>query len=288
MHYDAEVSAYAGELVEQSEPAVEIYSRLLGAEEMLFPAGDYLNGSALVDDKVLILHGLSRILLTAEHASIHLRKGEPKEADMGTGSLAEVVAQDTNSTAIIAAGRQTSDANYTLNHPVKEAMAELVRLPENRGHFALHMLDRGRASHASDEQGYSFMLGIGKSPSEATLEAKDKMLEFGSDLGAKLRVGVNEPHITFKDQQLNRHEDGSVKTVTFAAAGPNTTRTYSQSLAERLGKNDSFVAMQIEINEVLLVKQNDEVDFDTITDRELGAYIGYLFTKKAVEIAASL
>jgi hypothetical protein len=285
--YDAAVTHYAGSLANKSSDIAVVYSRLLNAEERLVPNGDYLNGSARVDDEVLVLHGLSRVLLTTEHATMQIRKSVLKEADMGTGALGEVVAQDTNSTAIIAAGRQTSDANYELDHPLKAAMSEIINLPQNRAHLSLHMLDRGRASNPSDYRGYSVMLGIGNKPSEATLALKDFLLEVGSDLD--LRVGVNTPHINFdKNHKLRHNEDGTIRTVTFAAAGPNTTRTFSQILTEQIGKDDSYAAVQMEINEVLLVRQNDEVDYPSEFDRRLGAYLGYLFVRKAAESVAQL
>jgi hypothetical protein len=284
--YDASVTGYAGHIVDDREVVSEIYNRLLAAEERLVPGFDYHLGSARVDDEVLALHGLSRALLTAEHATIQMRKGKPKEADAGTGALAEIAAQDTNSTAIIAAGRQTSDANYTKDHPFKDAMAKVIEMPDNRAHIALHMLDRGRASDPAEHRGYSIMLGIGNKPSEATLALKDELKRLGSDMD--LKVGVNAPYINFdKNHRLRRNDDGSIRTFTFAAAGPNTTRTFSQDLAEHIGK-DAFAALQIEINEVLLARQNDEVGFGSDEDRHLGAYLGYLFVKEAVKSVKKL
>lgn len=282
----AAVSSYAPKLAGSSVIA-SIYERLRGAEEILVPCKDYLVGSAKVDDEVLVLHGLSRVLLTAEHTTIQIRREQAKEADMGTGALAEVVAQDTNSTAIIAIGRQTGDPNYDADHPFKAAMREVVELPENRAHLSLHMLNRGRASQPRDTQGYSILLGIGNKPSDATLALKDSIVAIGSDLD--LKVGVNQPHINFDgDRRLVRDADGNLKTVTFAGAGPNTTRSFSEALAEHLGKSSEFAAIQVEINEVLLKLQNDEVDFPTQVDRELGTYLGYLFVRSAAESVAQL
>lgn len=285
--YDATVTSYASGLMDSKIDISAIYGRLLGAEERLVPNYDYLNGGAKIDDEILVLHGLSRVLLTAEHATMQRRNFATKEADMGTGALGEMVAQDTNSTAIIAVGRQTGDANYDAEHSLKKAMSEIIQLPENQAHLALHMLDRGRASHPQDKRGYSIMLGIGKKPSEATLALKNYLLGAGSDLD--LRVGVNDPHINFDgNHKLKLNEDGTVRTVTFAGAGPNTTRTHSENLAKQLSKNDSFAAIQLEINEVLLVRQNDEVAFPSQSDREIGAYLGYLFVRTAAESVARL
>lgn len=283
---DAAVSSYAPKLAESPSITV-IYERLQDAEATLVPGKDYLVGSAKVDDEVLVLHGLNRVLLTAEHATIQTRREKAKEADMGTGALAEVVAQDTNSTAMIAIGRQTSDPNYDTDHPFKTAMCKVLELSENRAHLSLHMLNRGRASKPEDTHGYSILLGIGNNPSDATLALKDSIVTIASDLD--LRVGVNQPHINFdKNHRLVRDDEGNLKTVTFAAAGPNTTRSFSEALAGHLGKYSEFAAIQVEINEVLLKLQNDEVDFPTQLDRELGAYLGYLFVRMAVESVAQL
>lgn len=287
---DAKVSLYAPKF--SGNPAVaDIYKRLIETEEFLVPNGDYVVGSARVEDDLLILHGLTRVLLTAEHATIQRRRKDDvvseKEADMGTGVLAEVVAQDTNSTAIIARGRQTGDPNWDAVHPFKDVMATIIESPDSRAHLSLHMLDRGRASDPVDTRGYSIMLGIGKDPSEATLALKDYLKGIASDLDLKL--GVNRPHINFdSNHRLRLNEDGSLKTVTFAGAGANTTRSFSERLARELGRGDEYASIQVEVNEVLLSYQNDEVDFPTHEDRQLSSYLGYLFTKLAAESVAKL
>ena len=289
--FDAAVCCYAPKLAGRNPDIADIYRRLCDVEEKLVPSGDYVVGSARVNDELLVLHGLSRVLLTAEHATIQQRRGRlsvvEKEADIGTGALAEVTAQDTNATAIIAIGRQTGDPNWDPGHPLKNAMAEVIKLPQNRAHLSLHMLNRGRASEPTQKQGYSILLGIGNKPSEATLALKDSMVEIGSDL--ELKISVNQPHINFdEDHKLILNDDGTPKTITFAGAGLNTTRSFSEKLADALGKGDNFAAIQVEINEVLLKLQNDEVAFPAQTDRELGTYLGYLFVKRAAQAVGKL
>lgn len=264
----------------------ETFDRLLAAEDEIAPGSNYEEGSALSPDGVLRIDGNNQVLLTAEHATIQQRNGEPKEADMGTGGLARVVATDTNSTALIANGRQTSDANYVSPHPFKSEMADVLRDPENRSHFGLHMLDRGRASEPEQTRGYSILLGIGDDPSEATLEVKDQLLGIASDFD--LKIGVNAPHIVIAQKQLRRNPDGSLKTVTFKGAGANTTRTFSQELARELGKDEIFAAIQIEINEVLVARQNDDPGFPSDYEQYLGGYLGYMFVRKAVGTIALL
>lgn len=290
-HSDAAVSIYAPKLAGPNPAITEIYKRILEAEEEIAPDGDYEVGSAKVDDDLLIMHGLCQVLLTAEHATIQKRQLTDrlwvKDADMGIGGLAKVVAEVTQSAAIVAIGRQTGDANFDPEHPLKTAMKEVIEHPQNRAHLSLHMLDRGRVVHPHEVQGDYIQLGIGNKPSEATLELKDRLVEIAGDL--ELKIGVNAPHINFDNEhRLVRDEEGEVKTITFDGTGKGTTRTFSAKLAKKLGKRDDFAAVQIEINEVLLVKQNDEVAFPTQADRKLGTYLGYEFVKRAAQGVARL
>jgi hypothetical protein len=124
---------------------------------------------------------------------------------------------------------------------------------------------------------------LGDKPSEATKALADFLIETGNDLD--LRVGVNANHFNFYENthRLVLNKDGTVRQVSYAARGPYTTRAHSQAVASALGKNDEYVSMQIEINEALLVSLDDETVHPTQLDRELGAYLGYLFTRRAVE-----
>lgn len=282
---DVAVTTYSR--IPLSNSASDICKRLLTAERQLVPNGNYIDGSARTSDQLLVLRGLSRVLLTAEHATDQIRTREDrpiprKEADYGTGALSKVVAEDTNSSAIITLGRQTGDANDDPAHLFKYAMTEIIALPENRAHLAMHLLFRGRASQLKAERGYSAMLGIGDKPSDATKALTDFMIEIGNDLG--LKVDINRPHFNFDDaHNLMLNDDGTVRSVTYAARGANTTRTHSQNIAEQLGKGDSYAAVQVELNEALLVRQDNKIEYPTRIDRELGAYIGYLFVRKAAE-----
>lgn len=288
---DANVASYPQfedrEGVQYDQETVHtIYDRLVKAEEEIAPGGNYETGSAWQPDEILTIDGGKGVLLTAEHATTHQRAGEPKEADMGTGGLAKVVAEDTNTTALIASGRQTSDAYHDPDHPIKPAIADIIRADENRALFALHMLDRGRASEPEQTRGYSVLLGIGDNPSEATLEVKDQLLRIASDFD--LKIDVNKHHLVIAKKRLKRNPDGTLKTITFKAAGANATRTYSQALAKELEKDKAFAAIQFEINEVLLARQNDDPSFPSDYDRYLGSYLGYMFMARAVGTVALL
>ncbi|MCP2263802.1 N-formylglutamate amidohydrolase [Promicromonospora thailandica] len=75
---------------------------------------------------LLELRGSSRpeVVLTASHAANHVRDGELKLADRGTGGLAILLAELTGCTALVAAGT-AGDANYDDAHPLKDRLAGL-------------------------------------------------------------------------------------------------------------------------------------------------------------------
>ncbi|GGM22453.1 N-formylglutamate amidohydrolase [Promicromonospora citrea] len=75
---------------------------------------------------LLELPGTSRahIVVTATHATNHVRDGSAKVADRGTGGLALLIAELTGCTALVAA-RTSGDANHDDDHPLKRRLAEL-------------------------------------------------------------------------------------------------------------------------------------------------------------------
>ncbi len=64
------------------------------------------------------------VVITAPHATNHERNGAGKVADRGTGGLAVLLAQVTGCTALVALDTP-GDANYDLEHPFKERLADL-------------------------------------------------------------------------------------------------------------------------------------------------------------------
>jgi len=54
----------------------------------------------------------SRFIFSAPHAVRSVRNGEPKTADMGSGGLAELLAEQLRGVAVTTYGRQTGDANW--------------------------------------------------------------------------------------------------------------------------------------------------------------------------------
>lgn len=287
---DAAVSTY--QLPELPDDPSVIYEYLRVQERQCIPKDDYEAGSARKDDDLLIIRGNSGVLLTAEHATVQRRRQPDgtvaaKEEDSGTAALV-VNALETFSDGIVAIGRQTGDANHDEHHPTKDHITKIIIQAEDMSHLSLHGMKRAHTSRPRDPRGFSAQLGLGNKPSEATLALKDLLVETGKQYD--LRIGVNAPHIRFgsKTGKILLNEDGSIKTITFAAAGPNTTRAHSQAVAESLGRNDSFAAIQIELSDVLRSHPEALISFPSQRDRELGAYLGYLFIRGAVESAARL
>ena len=102
--------------------AIEITERIEEAERQFSPAATeegYRAGSAKKPDELIIHQGEAPVLLTAEHATEHIRTGEPKEADWGTGGLMSVLATDHGTFAIAPLGMQTGDANHAGEHTIK-------------------------------------------------------------------------------------------------------------------------------------------------------------------------
>src|SRR3989344_1011348 len=283
---DAFFSAY--EVPDLSDDPAVIYEYLRATERWLVPNDDYEVGSAQKANDLYIIRGNKGVLLTAEHATVQQRRQPDrtiaaKEEDSGTGALVIVNALETFSNGVVAIGRQTGDANHDETHPFKELIGKIIIQSEDMAHLSLHGMKRAHAAKPRDPRGFAVQLGIGSDPSEATLALKDYLVEIGEQYD--LKIGVNSPHIRFgsKTGKLLLHEDGSVKTVAFSAANPNTTRAYAQAVAERLGRGDSFAAIQIELSDVLRSHPEALVSFPSQRDRELGACLGYLFVRCAIE-----
>lgn len=288
---DWDVPSYA--LPQLNDSAAEgIFERIAGAErDIAAPrlcVEDYAVGSALVPDELLVLSGISPVLLTSEHATQQTRNAKPKMADYGTGGLGAVVAEDSNATYIVPRGHQTADANFDVDHPIKEIMGELIADPQNMAHFSLHAVGIARAASLTDERGFNILLGIGSTPTDYTLAAVERIKEIGANYD--LRVGVNADFIVQREGVPRRNEDGSLRMINFSAAGKGTTRDYAQTRAQAVGK-DNYAAIQFELaRQHRLEPLERQVGKDGRALR-MGVYVGYLFMLDSVrainELAAS-
>ncbi|GEM_PF-3059092 len=226
-----------------------ILRRLEAIEATHFnPAGiekGYREGSAQIDDQTLYVPSTREVaLLTAEHATAHRRDGKWKEQDDFVGSIALLTAEDFGTGALVTLGRQTGDPNWDMEHKFKEQM-ELVLRSQSCGQVAVHGCLRV-TNDLMSSRSLDFQLGIGSNPSDATIEAAERILSSAEDLGLKGVVNTrfwnisNSPH-----PHLTRGEDGVPKTTLFAGGLPKTTRSYAERVIADQGTDQP--AIQVEL-----------------------------------------
>lgn len=282
---------FSGDIARYSLPqlpddeSAEIYERI-GDHEVAIATPDgtvegYRLGSAAVADEILAVSA-GRALLTAEHATDHFDKeGNRKDADWGTAGLGMVLHEDTNASLLVARGRQTGNANSDPEHVLKEQMRTFIVDERPLIVAGLHGMTRGKFADLTDETAFDVLLGVGNNPSEASLEAADRLKDYGKDLG--LRVGVNQPFVMFRNGAPVRSEDGGVKMNNFKAAGANTTRAFAQQVSEDSGLDP--VLMQMELSSLLRFQpRGHELD---PRSRVMGVYLGYLMSKRMIELSAA-
>ena len=274
------------------------YRRLLQLDDQISNGGDYELGSARRENDIQLLPGSNNVMLTAEHATDHIRMKADgtaviykKARDFATGAIALAAAYDSDSSALIALGRQTGDANRDIDHPLKQEMTRLITDQGMRGPIAVHGMGRGLAANIRDKRGYSIQVGIGAHPSEVTRTwVHDEVVPLGKDMG--LVVGVNDRHIRFPKKKPMLSDDGKrLVTRIYGGSGEisgvgETTRDHAQKIAKELNVDDGFIAAQFEINSVL--RWHPDTPFLAQADKVLGAHIGYLFVKLAAQKAAWL
>ncbi len=213
------------------------------------PRGDkhgYRNGSATTPNQTIKVLGMpGRTLMTGEHATVMRRDGNWKEQDDFVGAYALLAAEFFGTSALATIGMQEGDPNWDLEHPFKEEMREIL-LGMECGHVALHGCAR-LTEDLSNPRPLDLQLGIGSNPSQATIEAAERMVAAARVLD--LRAGINVPFWKIAAQpvpHLERDENGVPKTNRFAAAMPRTTRSFAESV---IGANKP--AIQIEIASTL-------------------------------------
>lgn len=260
----------------------------------------YTAGSAEAPDEMLISQGRSSVLVTAEHATHHMRvraNGErtQKQADYGTGALGMVTAHTTGAWLVAPLGRQTHDANHDLEHPLKEEMRDIMAGPQPvYAHLSIHGMGFNRVQAASDELPFGVILGIGDADkaSEATRHLAARIVQIGGELG--LRIGVNAPMVRFQagGYIVRQTTSGSPpvvvpETIAFAATHPGTSRAYTQQTAEELGIKD-FGAVQMELSGLLRYMPWDYNNNPGIAQQLWGTYLGQVFVARCVEAAQEI
>jgi len=270
--------------------ADDIYERAMEAERALASPGltieGYDGGTARTVDELLVVQGIGT-LLTAEHATAHWRFNKDAPArhwvgsDYGTAALSQLVHEDTGAAHIVPTGRQTMDANHDVQHPLKQAMSNVLASDAIRAHFGLHGINLGRVRSLADERGFNIILGVGSDPSDETKDLADKLLVVAKKYD--LRIGINQPVMQFLDADgtPKTNEDGTNKTITFAAKTAGTTRTHAQKAAQELGK--PLATIQLEISQALRLLPGEHKQYPGRDSQRMGVYLGYLFVKESAE-----
>jgi hypothetical protein len=272
------IATYALPELPQSE-ANDIYERIREHESKLasrdLSEEGYTRGGAKKDDELHIVEGAARSLITAEHATSHPRNGSFTHADYGTAGLGQVLHEDLGANFIAAKGRQTGDANYDTEHPMKDAIREIMERRHPSVVTALHGFPRGKFGSMEDKRAYDAIIGIGKNPNEQSVQLAEKVRAYGDELG--LKVVVNQPHVKLKDGKPILNEKGELTYMTLAASGANTTRSFDQRVAEALGYDPALLQMEMSSLLRLTPETLDQ------KSRVMGVYLGYLLIKNLVE-----
>jgi hypothetical protein len=112
--------AVAARRPDDRESLVETWARL----ESRYSPGPYVGSP--VPNELRTLEGSNGVVITAPHAVGHYRDGVRKGADRFTGSLAEVLAAASGSSALVLAGSGPGDPNWDAAHPFKDALLGLL------------------------------------------------------------------------------------------------------------------------------------------------------------------
>jgi hypothetical protein len=277
----------------------QVYERLIGLERGLASPSlsleGYIDGAATRPDEILLLEGGdSRMLLSAEHATYHMRGGAPKEPDSGTAALVAAAHEDYGVHGTVMLGRQSSDANMSEYHPLKDYVRGLVADSRVDRYTSVHGIVGGKYTPRADrgiEGPFDAMIGIGNNPSEQTQIFASRVREVLADMG--FTVGINQPFIKtsgglFTPEITHKEEGEEYAYGNFKAAGKTTTRTEAEDTAGVHGVD--LAAIQLELSDMLRIQpierekrlnRDGTPDLRKIID---GVYAGYWVMSQVVEL----
>jgi hypothetical protein len=266
--------------------AQEIHDRIEARErELVAPnlsSDDYEMGTATYPDEVKEINGQAgNFLFTAEHATEPVRFATKKRetADVGTGGLAAVLAEDYGN-ALIMLGDQTSNAPIDPDHAIKPYIAKHITGMD--GFVSVHGMAGGKFVEPTDRTEVQAVLGLGAKPTEAQREYAEKLVKAAKDIGLYVIVG-SEYYI----QKPNSHElkpnekKGGWLHGPLNAERPTSTTNFVQ---DRLPNGVFKPAFQIELTRFLRLTPYESDKRDRVS-RVIGVALGYKLLHSAVELA---
>jgi len=123
--------------------------------------------------------GTGPYLFTAPHSVRSIRRGVEKQADMGTGGLAETLAELTGSTALTVVGRQTGDPNWDVE--LGAFKREVLARP------GLTVVD---IHGFREERAEDLIIGLGPAPTAAVRELARRLIVIAGEHGLVARTGA--------------------------------------------------------------------------------------------------
>jgi hypothetical protein len=219
--------------------AQEITDRIIEAERTYSPdtsVKGYDTGSATVPDELKVTEGSRPVLLTAEHATTHIRKGQPKEADWGTGGLVDVLATDHGTFAITTLGMQTGDPNFDESHRLKEKAGLIIVQNGMRLALSIHGIGGGKfvtEAQKSTGQTSELAIGIGRNYTVESAEFAEWLQTLAKSLD--IRADINPWYLALDSEGRVRSKDSIPLRNSFRADKPYTTRSHMQREASDAG-----------------------------------------------------
>lgn len=257
------------------------------AGERTLLLADYADGTANRDDQLRVVNPYeTRLLASADHATDPVRKatGVREGADHGTAGLAYLLADRRCVTSIIPVGRQTGNAAVTPEHPVKRAMDELM--PGCAGFLSIHGMKPAKLESFRDKTEIHGIIGLGRTPSERSRIAAERLVASAKDLGLRVVIGNDVQYKTY-DEATDAYEldaTGEPKLGRLAALGVESTTNHAYRV---MGATQIEVpAFQVEMTRALRLLPSDMEGgwHSDERSRAMGVHLGYMLMQTAADI----
>lgn len=276
------LSVYTAELPDAA--AAETYERVREAERAVAPnllLHEYKDGTARSDDEVRVCLGSGALLMSADHATDPVRLNAIHDtADHGTAGIAIVLRDEGIGTAVLPIGLQTMDANSSLDHPLKDALAE--HIAHKQGFLSIHGCMPGKFTHQYDDVEVHGVIGLGSRYDEQSYDiAHTAIGKLHEEFGVRFVIG-NDSKLYTPDTlpQLPRNLDGTLKYRQLAARGEGTTTNHIHNT------DPAKPAFQVELSRSIRFLP-DGMEYRSPEAARVGVHMGLYATRRLAEIIAS-